>query len=97
MECAQCHDHPFDRWSQKQFYEMAAFTHGVGDARRKVGIENLATFNKLVREKQKEDAELRRTARGIRDIVQFGVDDPGQGKIRGLRNNHSRPNAPEAP
>ena len=26
--CAQCHDHPFDRWKQKEFYEMAAFTFG---------------------------------------------------------------------
>ena len=27
--CAQCHDHPFDKWKQKEFYEMAAFTYGV--------------------------------------------------------------------
>jgi len=26
--CAQCHDHPFDRWKQKEFYQMAAFTFG---------------------------------------------------------------------
>jgi hypothetical protein len=27
--CAQCHDHPFDRWSQRDFYGMAAFIYGT--------------------------------------------------------------------
>lgn len=29
MECAQCHNHPFDHWTQKEFYEMAAFFGGI--------------------------------------------------------------------
>ncbi len=29
IQCAQCHDHPFDKWTQREFYEVAAFTYGV--------------------------------------------------------------------
>jgi hypothetical protein len=25
LECAQCHDHPFDKWTRKQFWQTAAF------------------------------------------------------------------------
>jgi hypothetical protein len=27
IECAQCHNHPFDKWTQMHFYQMAAFTY----------------------------------------------------------------------
>ncbi len=29
IECAQCHNHPFDKWTQMQFHQMAAYTYGV--------------------------------------------------------------------
>ena len=30
MVCTQCHDHPFERWTQNQYYQMAAFFSAVG-------------------------------------------------------------------
>ena len=29
IECAQCHDHPFDDWKQEQFWGYAAFFAGL--------------------------------------------------------------------
>ena len=32
LECAQCHNHPFDKWTQMDYFKMAAFSYNV-DAR----------------------------------------------------------------
>jgi len=32
LECAQCHNHPFDKWTQMDYFQMAAFSYGM-DAR----------------------------------------------------------------
>ncbi|MBM4074394.1 MAG: DUF1553 domain-containing protein [Planctomycetes bacterium] len=29
LECAQCHDHPFENWTQTQFWNQAAFFAGI--------------------------------------------------------------------
>ena len=30
FSCNQCHDHPFERWTQRQYYELAAYFADVG-------------------------------------------------------------------
>ena len=27
LDCAMCHDHPFDQWTQYEFYQLGAFVH----------------------------------------------------------------------
>ena len=29
LECAQCHDHPFDTWTQMDYFKMASFSYGM--------------------------------------------------------------------
>jgi hypothetical protein len=35
IQCAQCHDHPTDRWKRSQFHELAAFFPRVGVQQRR--------------------------------------------------------------
>jgi hypothetical protein len=38
--CAQCHNHPFDKWSQMDYYHMAAFTYGMDTKSRGVDFKD---------------------------------------------------------
>jgi hypothetical protein len=42
LECAQCHHHPFEKWSQDDFYGLAGFFNGL--QRRPVRGEELVYF-----------------------------------------------------
>jgi hypothetical protein len=44
IQCAQCHDHPFDQWKREQFHQLAAYYARVGerivrDGKQLAGVE----------------------------------------------------------
>lgn len=86
MECAQCHDHPFEDWTQRQFYELAAFNGGMRYS--SMDLRNLQrSFDgaraKVVRDFAQENGANGRTV--VRRLVQnqgVGLAGDGNGTIR---------------
>lgn len=49
IECAQCHDHPLEPVTQKDFYQLAAFTYGVSNLASSSGFstDNVRVWKEL--------------------------------------------------
>ncbi len=78
IECAMCHDHPYDKWTQRQFYEMAAFTSGVEGRVRDSFQPTLQQFRRGIA----GNMELQQASRPLLDILGAGTENTGIGQIR---------------
>ena len=79
MECAQCHDHPFDEWERMDFYQLAAFTNGQSEKNRRVW----SVVWKQIREAKQERTPLGRLVRFLGDEVYYSsMVGAGKGRIR---------------
>lgn len=83
LECAQCHDHPFDRWKQKDFYQMAAFTGGL-NYRTDLGRQNMGDGirNMYAELRRKKDRDGQRALGRMMRTLNSGITGSGTGKIK---------------
>jgi hypothetical protein len=84
LACAQCHNHPFDVWTQKDYYEMAAFTYNVDTAaiaNAALAKDMQATYEKIDKDRSKKTARMKpamkRIVDGILDPLKNGVGENG--------------------
>ncbi|MEM7164673.1 MAG: DUF1549 domain-containing protein [Planctomycetota bacterium] len=81
LECAQCHNHPTEKWTQRQFFEMAAFAGGVRYAndylRTPEGRELVQAGRKLRSERRQR--VYRYFRRQVLSAAQAGIGGSGTG------------------
>lgn len=95
IECAQCHNHPFDHWTQQDFVRLVAFQGGVqyvhGDARAR-GRELIQAGRAL----RDQNQQAYRIFRGLTRGMAAGISGSGTGLARLPKDyayEDARPNA----
>ena len=83
LQCAMCHDHPFDRWTQKEFYELTAFTSGIGQVRINSYQRAYQQLNRQIQQNPTENTGLFNNWRNqVRDSLAISLENNGTGSIK---------------
>ncbi len=67
MQCAQCHHHPFERWTQGDYYHMAAFFSQIGRKPTAIAGEDLIFHKRGVAQTEHRKTHLMLKPAGLGD------------------------------
>ena len=70
MVCAQCHNHPFDKWTQQEYYKMAAFTYGVSTKMGGGLQNNLKSHFAKVNKKTTQNKQSVALKKALQEMIQ---------------------------
>jgi len=93
MACAQCHDHPLADWTQRDFYQMAAF-FGATDGKDEMVIAQVK------RAIGKDGAVPQNVSRRIADFNAFRLEDSAKQKLtfpKDYKYKDAKPNSAVSP
>ncbi len=81
VACAQCHDHPFAEWTQRDFYQMASFfgaseTYGVKGAKGGSQMEMRQVLRSI------DDKRLQNAAKNIMRVNAMEIVDTGANDMK---------------
>jgi len=78
MQCAQCHHHPFERWTQAEYYHMAAFFSQIGRKPTAIAGEDLIFHKRGLAqtEHRKTHVKLKPAGLGEAELDIAPDDDP---------------------
>jgi len=80
LECAQCHDHPFDQWTQRQYFEMTAFMGDIDYILRTDDFPQAERYKPIIEEKVEEHGRAASGAfRKLFETVATGIKGSGTG------------------
>ncbi len=78
LECAKCHHHPFEKWSQRDFYQFAAFFARVGY--KGTGLSPpISGGEEVVYTRPTGQVTHPRTGEVLQPVPLFAIDDPSTG------------------
>ncbi len=82
--CAQCHNHPFDKWTQMDYYHMASYTYGVNAKSYGVELAGMVKKPKGGKDRKKMSSEEREKAAAQQAIMKE-ISEPLKDVMKSLR------------